>query len=31
VLKEDDDQKRVSILEDLVGGLALPCNAKDAP
>jgi hypothetical protein len=31
VLKEDDDQKRVSILADLVAGLALPCNAKDAP
>jgi hypothetical protein len=31
VLKEDDDQKRLSILADLMGGLALPCNAKDAP
>ncbi len=31
VLKEDNDQKRVSILADLVGGLAPPCNAKDAP
>jgi hypothetical protein len=31
VLKEDDDQKRASILADLIDGLALPCNAKDAP
>ncbi len=31
VLKEDDDAKRASILEDLVNGLTLPCNAVDAP
>ena len=31
VLKEDDDQKRATILADLVSGLTLPCNAADAP
>ena len=31
VLKEDDDDERASILADLLGGLALPCNAPDAP
>jgi hypothetical protein len=31
VLKEQDDEKRASILADLVGGLAPPCNAADAP
>ena len=31
VLKEYDDEKRAAILADLVGGLALPCNATDAP
>jgi hypothetical protein len=31
VLKEDDDETRASILADLLGGLALPCNAADAP
>jgi hypothetical protein len=31
VRKEDNDDKRALILADLVGGLALPCNAKDAP
>jgi len=31
VLKEEDDKRRASILADLLGGLALPCNAADAP
>jgi hypothetical protein len=31
VLKEEDDKKRASILADLLGGLALPCNGADAP
>jgi hypothetical protein len=31
VLKEDDDDERASILADLLAGLALPCNAPDAP
>jgi hypothetical protein len=31
VLKEDDAEKRASILADLLGGLTLPCNAADAP
>ena len=31
VLKEADAAKRASILADLVGGLAPPCNATDAP
>jgi hypothetical protein len=31
VLKEYDDQKRASILADLVSGLTLPCNSTDAP
>jgi hypothetical protein len=31
VLKEDDDEKRASILTDLAGNLSLPCNAADAP
>jgi hypothetical protein len=31
VLKEDDDEKRASILTDLSGNLSLPCNAADAP
>ena len=30
VLKEDDDARRMSILADLVDGLAPPCNAADA-
>jgi hypothetical protein len=30
VLKEHDDGKRASILEDLLRGLAPPCNAADA-
>jgi hypothetical protein len=30
VLKEDDDARRSSILSDLLGGLAPPCNAIDA-
>jgi hypothetical protein len=30
VLKEPDDEKRRSILEDLLDGLAPPCNAPDA-
>jgi hypothetical protein len=30
VLKEHDDAKRTSILEDLLSGLAPPCNASDA-
>lgn len=30
VLKEPDDAKRSSILEDLLSGLAPPCNASDA-
>jgi hypothetical protein len=29
VLKEHDDSKRTSILEDLLSGLAPPCNASD--
>lgn len=31
VLKEEDDDERASILADLLAGLALPCNAPDAP
>jgi hypothetical protein len=31
VLKEDDDAKRATILADLLGALAPPCNATDAP
>jgi hypothetical protein len=31
VLKEDDGAKRTAILADLLGGLAPPCNAADAP
>ena len=31
VLKEEDDKRRASILADLLGGLARPCNAADAP
>jgi hypothetical protein len=31
VLKESDDARRTSILADLLGGLAPPCNATDAP
>ena len=31
VLKEDNDDERASILADLLAGLALPCNAPDAP
>jgi len=31
VLKEQNDEKRASILADLVSALALPCNAADAP
>ena len=27
----DDDDARTSILADLLGGLAPPCNAADAP
>ena len=30
VLKENDDARRTSILADLIGGLAPPCNAADA-
>jgi hypothetical protein len=30
VLKENDDARRTSILADLLGGLAPPCNAADA-
>ena len=29
VLKEDDGARRMSILADLLGGLAPPCNAPD--
>jgi hypothetical protein len=31
VLKEDDAERRRAILEDLLDGLAPPCNAVDAP
>jgi hypothetical protein len=31
VLKETDDARRTSVLSDLLGGLAPPCNAADAP
>jgi hypothetical protein len=31
VLKEDNDEQRASILNDLLGELPLPCNAADAP
>lgn len=31
VLKEHDDSRRASILADLLGSLAPPCNAADAP
>jgi hypothetical protein len=31
VLKEDNAEQRASILADLLGSLALPCNATDAP
>jgi hypothetical protein len=31
VLKEDDGAKRTAILADLLGSLAPPCNAADAP
>jgi hypothetical protein len=30
VLKEDDGARRTSILTDLLGALAPPCNAADA-
>lgn len=30
VLKEDNDARRMAILEDLVEGLTPPCNAPDA-
>jgi len=31
VLKEDDGTERASIVADLLGALAPPCNAADAP
>ncbi len=31
VLKEHDGEKRAAILADLLGSLAPPCNAVDAP
>jgi hypothetical protein len=31
VLKEEDDARRTSILEDLLDGLAPPCNSLDVP
>jgi hypothetical protein len=31
VLKEDDEEQRASILADLLGAMAPPCNAPDAP
>jgi hypothetical protein len=31
VLREDDDVRRASILEDLLNGLEPPCNGADAP
>jgi hypothetical protein len=30
VLKEDDDERRTSILSDLLGGLAPPCNVAES-
>jgi len=30
VLKEDDNERRTSILSDLVGGLAPPCNVSES-
>jgi hypothetical protein len=30
VLKEDDESRRASILADLLGALAPPCNAPDS-
>jgi hypothetical protein len=30
VLKEDNEERRAAILEDLLAGLAPPCNAPDA-
>jgi hypothetical protein len=31
VLKEEDDSRRARILNDLLEGLAPPCNSPDAP